>query len=135
MNIHKRQFDEISQCIYALRLPLSIAIVVFHSLSINGKQLFGPSFQLSDYSILANMSSINDAFLADMIVPIFFWISGYLFYNWENPLSLLKISKIDQNELIMLSKYRNLDENGKVIIQTLLDLEMKRSLGIKISKK
>ena len=35
----------------------------------------------------------------------------------------------------MLSKYRNLDENGKVIIQTLLDLEMKRSLGIKISKK
>ena len=87
MNIHKRQFDEISQCIYALRLPLSIAIVVFHSLSINGKQLFGPSFQLSDYSILANMSSINDAFLADMIVPVFFWISGYLFYNWENPFS------------------------------------------------
>ena len=56
-------------------------------------------------------------------------------YNWEYPLSLLKISNADQNELILLNKYRNLDENGKVIIETLLDLEVKRSLGVKISKK
>ena len=56
-------------------------------------------------------------------------------YNWEQPLSLLQISPTDKNELILLNKYRNLDENGKVIVQTLLDLEVKRSLGIKISKK
>ncbi|MBQ3245436.1 MAG: acyltransferase family protein [Bacteroidales bacterium] len=78
----------ISQCISALRLPLSIAVVVFHSLSINGKQLFGDSFNCSDYSLLSDIISINGAFLADMIVPVFFWISGYLFYNWKDSFSL-----------------------------------------------
>ena len=55
-------------------------------------------------------------------------------YNWEQPLSLLSITP-NKNELVLLNKYRTLDEDGKTIIQTLLDLEVKRSLEIKISKK
>lgn len=82
------QHITISRGISALRLPLSIAIVVFHAFSINGKDLFGDTFNASHFKILSGIQHINGAFLADMIVPVFFWISGYLFYNWKESFSL-----------------------------------------------
>lgn len=64
----------------ALRFPLAIIVVIVHVFS--GNDIFG--WKGSDYPIFENLNNFVTAFLKGISVPIYFFISGYVFFITKN---------------------------------------------------
>ena len=91
MSTHSiKQHKSHSQALDLLRFPLAIIIVTVH---IFGRQL--ESFNIADAPILSFVISFINSFLRSQSVPIYFFISGYVFFiglekwdmsKWSNKL-------------------------------------------------
>lgn len=65
-----------SLCINRVRVIFAILLVIRHAFMVDAL----PSMHIEDYFILGNVKSLIMAFLSDLIVPVYFFISGYLFF-------------------------------------------------------
>lgn len=65
-----------SVCINRVRVIFAILLVIRHAFMVDAL----PSMHIEDFFILGNVKSLVMAFLSDIIVPVYFFISGYLFF-------------------------------------------------------
>ncbi len=69
-----------SQSLDLLRFPLAVVVVVVHVFSTNGFSLQGCSISTAEYPCLMAINHFIDAFLRSQSVPIYYFISGYVFF-------------------------------------------------------
>lgn len=69
-----------SEALDLLRFPLALVIVGIHVLDFRGFQIDGITVDTSGYGILQFMYNLKAAFFKDQSVPIYFFISGYVFF-------------------------------------------------------
>ena len=73
-----------SESLDLLRFPLALVIVGIHVLDFRGFQIDGITVDTSGYRILQFMYNLKAAFFKDQSVPIYFFISGYVFFLGRN---------------------------------------------------
>lgn len=69
-----------SQSLDLLRFPLALVIVAIHLLDSNGFSYRDISIHFDDYSSLHAIKYIKAAFMKNQSVPVYFFISGYVFF-------------------------------------------------------
>lgn len=73
-----------SEALDLLRFPLALVIVGIHVLDFRGFQIDGVTIDTSGYGILQFMYNLKAALFKDQSVPIYFFISGYVFFLGGN---------------------------------------------------
>lgn len=63
-----------------LRFPLAVVVVIVHTFSYEEIVVSGIQYKVSEYSIFCDAHLFVDAFLRRISVPIYFFISGYVFF-------------------------------------------------------
>lgn len=63
-----------------LRFPLSIIVVIVHTFSFEEIVVQGFKYNVADYSLFCDAHHFVDAFIRGISVPIYFFISGYVFF-------------------------------------------------------
>jgi len=79
-----------SLCIDRVRFAFAVLLVLFHAFSIEAL----PSFSFGDWPLTSALRRATGVFLGDLIVPVYFFISGYLFYygaEWSKETCLRKL--------------------------------------------
>ena len=69
-----------SQSLDLLRFPLAVVIVIIHTFSSGGFTVQGKSISLEGMPLLLEINRFIDAFLRGQSVPIYFFISGFVFF-------------------------------------------------------
>ncbi|WP_296004693.1 acyltransferase family protein [uncultured Alistipes sp.] len=69
-----------SQSLDLLRFPLAVVVLVIHTFSTSGFKLQGVSISLADAPVLLEVNHFIDGFLRGQSVPIYFFISGFVFF-------------------------------------------------------
>jgi len=69
------------QALDLLRFPLALVVLTIHVWSPNGFTLHGESVDLSGFPIFQEVNYWIDAFLRGQSVPIYFFISGFVFFS------------------------------------------------------
>ncbi len=69
-----------SQSLELLRFPLAVAIVVVHIFSTEGITILDNLVSTAEYPFFVVMNSIIDGFLRSQSVPIYYFISGFVFF-------------------------------------------------------
>lgn len=75
-----RNNDLRSQSLDLLRFPLSVVIVIIHVFSANGLILQDKHVNVNEYSFFLEVNHVIDGFLRGQSVPIYFFISGFVFF-------------------------------------------------------
>lgn len=91
MNLKGVLIDRNSQqsvCIDRVRVVFAVLLVIRHGFAISL-----PSMPVSDLTLLNGIKLVIAAFLSDLIVPVYFFISGYLFFFGVNDLTWNVYSK------------------------------------------
>ena len=63
-----------------LRFPLAVIVVIAHTFSLDDVAASGIIYHVSDYQLFQGTCIFVDAFLRGISVPIYFFISGYVFF-------------------------------------------------------
>lgn len=63
-----------------LRFPLAVIVVIAHTFSLDDVVASGITYKVSEYPLFGDVSIFIDAFLRGISVPIYFFISGYVFF-------------------------------------------------------
>lgn len=69
-----------SQTLDLLRFPLAVVIVIIHTFSSEGFTVQGELVSIEDMPLLLEINRFIDAFLRGQSVPIYFFISGFVFF-------------------------------------------------------
>lgn len=69
-----------SQALDMLRFPLAVIVVIAHTFSLSDLVVPGGNICVSSYSVFLGANLFVDAFLRGISVPIYFFISGYVFF-------------------------------------------------------
>lgn len=69
-----------SQSLDLLRFPLAVVVLTIHTFTTNGFTLQGVPISLGDMPILLEINHVIDGFLRGQSVPIYFFISGFVFF-------------------------------------------------------
>ena len=69
-----------SQTLDLLRFPLAIVVLMVHIFSSNGITFQGRRFTFDEYPVFMELNHFIDAFLRDQSVPVYYFISGYVFF-------------------------------------------------------
>lgn len=69
-----------SQALDMLRFPLAVIVVIVHTFSLSNLAVPGGEICVSSYSLFRDANMFVDAFLRGISVPIYFFISGYVFF-------------------------------------------------------
>lgn len=69
-----------SQSLDLLRFPLAVVIVIIHTFSTNGFTIQGNKVSLDNMPFLLEINHFIDGFLRGQSVPIYFFISGFVFF-------------------------------------------------------
>lgn len=69
-----------SQSLDLLRFPLAVVVLIIHTFSTSGFRLQRVSISLTDAPILLEVNHFIDGFLRGQSVPIYFFISGFVFF-------------------------------------------------------
>ncbi len=75
-----RKNDLRSQSLDLLRFPLAVVVLTIHTFSTDGFTIQGNSVSLDDFPILLETNYFINAFLRGQSVPIYFFISGFVFF-------------------------------------------------------
>ena len=68
-----------SQTLDLLRFPLAIVVLMIHVFSPNGFD--GQSFTFEEHQLLMGVNQVIDAFFRGQSVPIYYFISGFVFFH------------------------------------------------------
>ena len=63
-----------------LRFPLAVVILTIHTFNLDGITLNGEVFTFHDSMFFRELNYFIDSFLRGQSVPIYFFISGYVFF-------------------------------------------------------
>lgn len=69
-----------SQALDMLRFPLAVVVVIAHTFCLDDVVASGTVYRLTDYQLFMDANIFIDAFLRGISVPIYFFISGYVFF-------------------------------------------------------
>lgn len=69
-----------SQALDLLRFPLAVVILTIHTFNLDGITLNGEVFTFHDSMFFRELNYFIDSFLRGQSVPIYFFISGYVFF-------------------------------------------------------
>lgn len=69
-----------SQTLDLLRFPLAVVVLMIHMFSSEGLQLRGQQLLFTDYPIVTEVNHWIDGFLRGQSVPIYYFISGFVFF-------------------------------------------------------
>lgn len=106
-----------SQSLDLLRFPLAVAILVVHTFSTDGLTFHGTHISINQMPILLNINYIIDAFIRAQNYPIYFFISGFVFFlnfkpspksylrKFKNRISTLLIPYIIWNTIALLFEF------------------------------
>lgn len=78
--VASNQRDLRSQTLDLLRFPLAVVIVIIHTFSSGGFTIKGNSITLESMPFLSEVNNFINGFLRGQSVPIYFFISGYVFF-------------------------------------------------------
>ncbi len=77
-----------TQALDLLRFPLAIVVLSVHVFSTQGLSFSGEVVNFNDYPVFIEFNNAIDAFLRSQSVPIYYFISGYVFFiglqTWNN---------------------------------------------------
>ena len=79
-------------CMDYVRFVLALLVVLFHAFALSSISAFSDI----EYPLIGLVSRVLDAFLAHTIVPVYSFISGYLFFlvkEWNKKVYFDKIKK------------------------------------------
>lgn len=68
-----------SQSLDMLRFPLAVVVLIVHTIQID-LILHGNRIETDDMPLLLAMKDFVTAFLSDQSVPVYFFISGFVFF-------------------------------------------------------
>lgn len=69
-----------SQSLDLLRFPLAVVIVIIHTFNTNGFTLQGTSISVDNMPLFKEINYFIDGFIRGQSVPIYFFISGFVFF-------------------------------------------------------
>ncbi len=69
-----------SQSLDLLRFPLAVVVLTIHTFSANGLTVQGAKFTFDEVPFFLELNHFIDGFLRGQSVPIYFFISGYVFF-------------------------------------------------------
>ena len=78
-NTHDRS-DLRSQSLDLLRFPLAVVVLVVHVFTISEVAFGGQRLHVGDFPLFEQVRCFLDAFLRGQSVPIYYFISGYVFF-------------------------------------------------------
>ena len=67
-------------CLDLLRFPLAVLVVIVHTFSFEDVVVSGFHYKISDCNLFCDANLFVDAFIRGISVPIYFFISGYVFF-------------------------------------------------------
>lgn len=68
-----------SQSLDLLRFPLAVVVLIVHVFTISDVAFGGQRLSVEDFPLFVHMRNFLDAFLRGQSVPIYYFISGYVF--------------------------------------------------------
>lgn len=69
-----------SQSLDLLRFPLAVVVLIIHTFSVEGFKIHGTEISFENMPVLMEINYFIDGFLRGQSVPIYFFISGYVFF-------------------------------------------------------
>ena len=72
--------DSRSQALDLLRFPLAVVILTVHVFGTGVLAVHGVEYSLENIPVMSGVMGFINAFLRDQSVPIYFFISGYVFF-------------------------------------------------------
>lgn len=93
------------QCLGVLRFPLALIVVFNHCFDIRDFSVGGEWMTIADFPLYATILSFIDAFLRGYSVPIYFFISGFLFFLWFQPSKKGYLGKLRRRVNTLLIPY------------------------------
>lgn len=75
-----RSNDLRSQALDLLRFPLAVVIVIIHVFTPEGIKIQGEVLSLDAYPVFMEVKNIINGFLSGQSVPIYYFISGFVFF-------------------------------------------------------
>ena len=79
-NMADNRSDMRSQTLDLLRFPLALVVLIIHVFASNGITIQGDTTTFESYPIFTGLNRFIDAFLRGQSVPIYYFISGYVFF-------------------------------------------------------
>lgn len=77
-----------TQALDLLRFPLAVVVLSVHVFSTQGLSFSGQEVDFNNYPVFMELNNFIDAFLRSQSVPIYYFISGYVFFiglqAWNN---------------------------------------------------
>ena len=89
------RIDLRSQSLDLLRFPLAVIVLIIHTFNTNGFTVQGVPVSLENKPILLEINNFIDGFLRGQSVPIYFFISGFVFFwgvEWTKETYLHKLN-------------------------------------------
>lgn len=75
-----RSNDLRSQSLDLLRFPLAVVVLIIHTVSVDGFIIQGRQVTIDGFPVLLEINRIVDGFLRGQSVPVYFFISGFVFF-------------------------------------------------------
>ena len=69
-----------SQTLDLLRFPLAVVVLLIHTFGVEGLGVNGRAFEPEQYPLFVVVRDAIEAFLGGQSVPVYFFISGYVFF-------------------------------------------------------
>ena len=91
----------LSETIKALRFPLMCLVIFIHA-DVSGIQMSGVAFNEADYPLYEVVHQTFSRMIAATAVPLFFVISGFLYFNNVEKISLALWSKKTKSRVVSL---------------------------------
>ena len=91
----------LSETIKALRFPLMCLVIFIHA-DVSGIQMSGVAFNEADYPLFEVVHQTLSRMIAATAVPLFFVISGFLYFNNVEKISLALWSKKTKSRVVSL---------------------------------
>lgn len=79
-NVLMGRTDLRSQTLDLLRFPLAVVVLMIHTFTTKGLQVRGEELQFTDYPLFMEVNYWIDGFLRGQSVPIYYFISGFVFF-------------------------------------------------------
>ena len=103
-NTHARS-DLRSQSLDLLRFPLAVVVLVVHVFTISEVAFGGQRLHVGDFPLFEQVRCFLDAFLRGQSVPIYYFISGYVFFLGAEMTRKVYVRKLNNRVKSLLLPY------------------------------
>lgn len=94
-----------SQTLDLLRFPLAVVVLAIHTFSTEGFKMHGTTVSFEDMPVLLEVNHFIDGFLRGQSVPIYFFISGFVFFVGVDLTKEVYIRKLKNRVKTLLIPY------------------------------